>query len=107
MLGYTVEEFMEASNGSVVGIAHPDDLESGIAMIALRSKAPLVPAYMSAKPRLFRRIHLYYGAPIQTAALAEKGINKETCDELLENIRQCYRDMAQKYGADFPGKMKD
>lgn len=31
MLGYTVEEFMEASNGSVVGIAHPDDLESGIA----------------------------------------------------------------------------
>lgn len=84
-----------------------EDLESGIAMIALRSKAPLVPAYMSAKPRLFRRIHLYYGAPIQTAALAEKGINKETCDELLENIRQCYRDMAQKYGADFPGKMKD
>ena len=84
-----------------------EDLESGIAMIALRSKAPLVPAYMSAKPRLFRRIHLYYGVPIQTAALAEKGINKETCDELLENIRQCYRDMAQKYGADFPGKMKD
>ena len=39
--------------------------------------------------------------------MAEKGINKETCDELLENIRQCYRDMAQKYGADFPGKMKD
>lgn len=31
MLDYTVEEFMEASNGSVVGIAHPDDLESGIA----------------------------------------------------------------------------
>ena len=81
-----------------------EDLESGIAMIALRSKAPLIPAYMTAKPRLFRRIHLYYGAPIQTAALAEKGINKETCDELLENIRQCYRDMVQKYGADFPGK---
>lgn len=81
-----------------------EDLESGIAMIALRSKAPLVPAYMTAKPRFFRRIHLYYGAPIQTAALAEKGINKETCDELLETIRQQYRDMVQKYGANFPGK---
>ena len=32
MLGYDrVEELMEASNGTIVGIAHPDDLESGIA----------------------------------------------------------------------------
>lgn len=31
MLGYTVEELMEASGGSIVGIAHPDDLEKGIA----------------------------------------------------------------------------
>ncbi len=30
MLGYTVEEFMEASGGTIVGIAHPDDLETGI-----------------------------------------------------------------------------
>ena len=32
MLGYAnVSEFMEASGGTIVGIAHPDDLESGIA----------------------------------------------------------------------------
>lgn len=32
MLGYdTVEEFMKACGGTIVGIAHPDDLESGIA----------------------------------------------------------------------------
>lgn len=31
MLGYTVDEFMEASGGTIVGIAHPDDLEKGIA----------------------------------------------------------------------------
>ena len=30
MLGYTVEELMEASGGNIVGIAHPDDLETGI-----------------------------------------------------------------------------
>lgn len=30
MLGYTVDEFMEASGGTIVGIAHPDDLEKGI-----------------------------------------------------------------------------
>lgn len=32
MLGYdNVDEFMEASGGSIVGIAHPDDVENGIA----------------------------------------------------------------------------
>ena len=32
MLGYdTVEEFMQASGGTIVGIAHPDDVENGIA----------------------------------------------------------------------------
>ena len=30
ILGYTVEELMQASNGSIAGIAHPDDLEAGI-----------------------------------------------------------------------------
>ena len=31
MLGYTVEEFMEASGGTIIGIAHPDDVATGIA----------------------------------------------------------------------------
>lgn len=31
MLGYTVEEFMKASGGTIAGIVHPDDLETGIA----------------------------------------------------------------------------
>lgn len=57
---------------------------------------------MTAKPRFFRRIHLYYGAPIQTAALAEKGINKETCDELLETIRQQYRIWCRNTARTFP-----
>ena len=30
ILGYTVDEFMKASGGTIVGIAHPDDLEAGI-----------------------------------------------------------------------------
>ena len=30
MLGYTVDELMEVSGGTIIGIAHPDDLEAGI-----------------------------------------------------------------------------
>lgn len=30
ILGYTVDEFMKASGGTIIGIAHPDDVEAGI-----------------------------------------------------------------------------
>ena len=81
------------------------DLESGIAMIALRSKAPLLPAYMSRNLGLFRKVHLYYGAPISVSELAAKGINKEYCEELLETIRKTYRDMVENHEAHY-GKKK-
>lgn len=73
------------------------DLESGIAMIALRGKAPLLPAYMTSKLRLFRTTHLYYGQPISVSELAAKGINKENCEELLETIRSTYCDMVKAH----------
>ncbi|MBE5801301.1 MAG: (d)CMP kinase [Clostridiales bacterium] len=69
------------------------ELESGIALIALRSKAPLVPVYLTDKPRLFRRIHAYCGLPISTSPLAAKGVNKDTCDELLQRITACYQEL--------------
>lgn len=70
-----------------------EDMESGVAMIALMSKAPLVPVYLSGKPRLFRPIHVYYGAPIAVKALAEKGVNKEACDQLMQTITDTYKTM--------------
>lgn len=70
-----------------------EDIESGIAMIALRGKATLLPVYLTAKPRLFRRIHVYCGASIPVTHLARGGVNKQNCDKLLENIRLHYREM--------------
>jgi len=82
------------------------ELESGIAMIALRGKAPLLPAYMTSKLRLFRTTHLYYGQPISVSELAARGINKENCEELLETIRKTYRDMVAKHEETYGKKQK-
>ena len=41
-----------------------EELESGIALIALRSKAPLLPVYLTDKPRLFRRIQIKHQIPL-------------------------------------------
>ena len=66
------------------------DLESGTAMIALRSGAPLVPALISRPLRLFRRTECWYCKPIETMDLRENGINKETCEALTKRITETY-----------------
>ena len=66
------------------------ELESGVAMIALRSKVPLVPVYIAGKLGLFRTLHVYVGQPIVMDDLREQGINTETCQLLLGRITQSY-----------------
>lgn len=70
-----------------------EELESGIALIALRSKAPLLPVYLTDKPRLFRRIHVYCGTVIPVSHIAKEGVNKQSCDKLLQTITDRYREM--------------
>lgn len=67
-----------------------ESMETGIAMIALRSGAPLLPAYISDKPRLFRRAHVYYADPVYVKDIAQKGVNKEACAEVMERINAAY-----------------
>lgn len=69
------------------------DIESGIAMMALRGGAQLVPAYITGKPKLFKRMDVYFGQPISLTEVAKKGIKKETCDEVLTIIKDTYQEM--------------
>jgi len=74
-----------------------EEMESGVAMIALRSNVSILPVYISGKPRFFRPIDCYYGEPFSLAEIAAKGVNKETCEEVLAQITALYRDMAEKH----------
>ncbi|MEA5014960.1 MAG: lysophospholipid acyltransferase family protein [Candidatus Limiplasma sp.] len=69
------------------------DLESGVAILALRAKVPLLPVLISRPPRLFKRAHCYYGDPIRVDELAAAGIDKANCDRLLALITQTYEGM--------------
>ena len=66
------------------------ELESGVAMIALRSKVPLIPMYIAGKLGLFRTLHVYIGNPIMMDDLRENGINTESCKMLLGRITETY-----------------
>jgi len=72
-----------------------EELESGVGLIALRSRVPLVPVYIVGKVKLFRPLHVYVGEPIPTEDLREQGVNKETCSLLLERITQTYARMEE------------
>ncbi len=73
------------------------DLESGVAILALRANVPMLPAYISARPRLFRRVDCYYGDPIAMDAFAAGGVDKANCDKLLGVIRETYEDLRREH----------
>ncbi len=73
-------------------------MESGTALIALRSGVPVVPFYIPGKIGLFRRLTVTIGKPIETADLRAEGVNTDTCKRLMARITAAYADMAQESG---------
>lgn len=73
------------------------EMESGIAMIALRGEVPILPAYITGKPKFLRPIDCYYGEPFTVAEFAAQGINREACDRVMERITEVYRELAQTH----------
>lgn len=66
------------------------ELESGVALIALRAKVPLIPVYITGKVAPFRPLDVYVGQPIGMDDLRQQGINTDTCQLLLGRITQTY-----------------
>ena len=70
-----------------------EHIEAGTALIAMRSKAPVLPIYFDRKLSLFRVTNLYVGEPIPYDDLLAEGINAETCEKMNERMRETFRQM--------------
>ena len=68
-----------------------EQIESGTALIAMRSKAPVIPIYFDRKLSWFKVTNLYVGEPIPYDDLLEEGINTETCEKMNERMRETFR----------------
>lgn len=73
-----------------------EDMEGGVAMIALQSGVPVLPAYIQEKPRWFHTTHCYFGEVFTVSDIKAKGINKDTADEVLDRIRGIYRNLVRE-----------
>ena len=73
-----------------------EQIESGTALIAMRSKAPVIPIYFDRKLNWFKVTNLYVGEPIPYDDLLEEGINTETCEKMNERMRETFRRMVRE-----------
>ena len=70
-----------------------EQIESGTSLIAMRSKAPVIPIYFDRKLSLFKVTNLYVGEPIPYDDLLAEGINTDTCERMNERLRETFRTM--------------
>lgn len=62
-------------------------VESGFALMALRNRVPLYPAYIHGRARPFHITHVYFLPQLDYQHIAAKGMGKEACDELSGLLR--------------------
>ena len=67
-----------------------ENVESGAAMIALRANVPIIPMYLSAPIRPFRRVRVRIGEPMQIDDIKEQGLNSDTIKLLCDRIRETF-----------------
>ena len=76
------------------------EMETGVAMLALRSGAPVIPVLV---PRLrwFHTVDCYVGEAIPTSDLREQGVNTQTCQALMERISARYEALIEQNGMEY------
>ena len=62
---------------------------AGFAAIAIKTRTPIIPIVQSGKPRLFRKSHVFFGAPIEFTEYYGKKLTEADlaeCETRLRNI---------------------
>ena len=73
-----------------------EQIENGTALIAMRTKAPIIPIYLDRKLSFFKVTNLYVGEPIPYDDLLADGINAVTCEQMNERMRETFRRMIRE-----------
>lgn len=74
-----------------------EQIESGVSLLALRYRIPLLPVYIAGRPRPFRKVKMIAAPPIQFEDLLSAGIDMKASGLLNARIQQVYYDLYKKY----------
>lgn len=89
--GHTLGIFPEGtrSDGDAMG-----PLQGGAAMLALRSRRPVIAVYIDGNYKLFKQMVVRVGKPIEMDDLLAGRVNKEACDELTRRIEASFAQLS-------------
>ena len=85
--GHTLGIFPEGTRSKGEGML---PLQGGASLLALRSKSAVVPVYIDGNYKLFRRMTVRVGKPVEMDDLLAGRVNKDTCDALTERITAAF-----------------
>lgn len=71
--------------------------KGGFAAIAIKTRTPIIPIVQSGKPRLFKKSHVFYGAPVEFPEY----YGKKLTEEEIADCEKRLRDMMIKTRTDF------
>ena len=69
-------------------------LLQGAAMIALRSKCDIVPIYIDGNYKLFKKIVVRVGKPVEMSDLLAGRVNKDTFDTLMGRVEESFCELS-------------
>ena len=70
---------------------------AGFAAIAIKTRTPIIPIVQSGKPRLFRKSHVFFGAPIEFTEYYGKKLTEADLAECETRLRDIMLKMRSDY----------
>ena len=75
------------------------EVKSGLALIAIKTKTPIVPVWHVSKPKAFRKSKILIGEPYELTEFYGKKLDEATLNEANEIVRQKMLDLREEYDA--------
>ncbi len=73
------------------------ETKNGVAMFAIKAKAPIVPVWISRKPKIFRRTIIEIGEPYELSDFYGKKLDEQTLKEAGQIMNQKILEIGKKY----------
>ena len=61
---------------------------AGAALMAIKTKSPIIPFVSCSRPKVFKRVHVVFGEPFELAEYYDRKLSREDYEEAEQKIRQ-------------------
>ena len=79
-------------------------LQGGASLLALRAKCPVIPVYIDGGYKLFHKVTVRVGKPVEMDDLLAGRITRETTDELTARVESAFAKLSNGKSLPAPAK---